>query len=215
MLISIISYFYKDIIEKYYKTTLDIISDSLFYKPLGASKLTYNPLKKFPKDVIVPTENDMNFRKNLVHGTVHDPGAAMLGGVAGHAGLFSNANDLAKVFQMYLNNGSYGGEQFIDSSVIADFTRTQFENEDNRRGAGFDKPSTTDYGPTCSCVSYSSFGHSGFTGTLVWADPDKEIVYIFLSNRVYPDAENKKLIRMNIRTDIMQVIYDALENNLQ
>ena len=208
-------YFYKDIIEKYAKTSLDVISDSLFYKPLGASRLTYNPLDKFSKDVIVPTENDMNFRKNLVHGTVHDPGAAMLGGVAGHAGLFSNANDLAKLFQMYLNNGKYGGERYIDSAIVADFTRTQFVDEDNRRGAGFDKPSTSDYGPTCSCVSYSSFGHSGFTGTLVWADPDKEIVYVFLSNRVYPDAENKKLIRMNIRTDIMQVIYDALENELQ
>jgi len=208
-------YFYKDIIEKISGTSLNVISDSLFYKPLGASKLTYKPLEKFSKDVIVPTENDMHFRKKLVHGTVHDPGAAMLGGVAGHAGLFSNANDLAKLFQMYLNNGSYGGERYIDSAVVADFTRIQFKEEDNRRGAGFDKPSETDYGPTCSCVSYSSFGHSGFTGTLVWADPEKEIVYIFLSNRVYPDAENKKLIRMNIRTDIMQVIYDAMENQLQ
>lgn len=208
-------YFYKDIIEKKSNTSLDVISDSLFYKPLGASTLTYNPLEKFSKDQIVPTENDMHFRKKLVHGTVHDPGAAMLGGVAGHAGLFSNANDLAKLFQMYLNNGEYGGERYIDSSIIADFTKVQFKEEDNRRGAGFDKPSSTEYGPTCSCVSYDSFGHSGFTGTLVWADPEKEIVYIFLSNRVYPDAENKKLIRMNIRTDIMQVIYDALENELQ
>lgn len=208
-------YFYKDIIEKITETPLDVISDSLFYKPLGASRLTYNPLNKFSKDVIVPTENDMNFRKKLVHGTVHDPGAAMLGGVAGHAGLFSNANDLAKLFQMYLNNGEYGGEKYIDSAIVSDFTRTQFEDEDNRRGAGFDKPSTTDYGPTCPCVSYSSFGHSGFTGTLVWADPEKDIVYIFLSNRVYPDAENKKLISMNIRTDIMQVIYDAMENQIQ
>lgn len=208
-------YFYKDIIEKYSQTTLDKVSDSLFYKPLGASTLTYKPLEKFSKDRIVPTENDMHFRRGLVHGTVHDPGAAMLGGVAGHAGLFSNANDLAKLFQMYLNNGKYGGERFIDSNIVAEFTKTQFKEEDNRRGAGFDKPSTTEYGPTCSCVSYDSFGHSGFTGTLVWADPDKEIVYVFLSNRVYPDADNKKLIRMNIRTDIMQVIYDSLQEELQ
>lgn len=208
-------YFYKDIIESETNTSLDKLSDSLFYKPLGASTLTYNPLKKFPKDRIVPTELDVNFRKKLIQGTVHDPGAAMLGGVAGHAGLFSNANDLAKMFQMYLNGGTYGGERFIDSSVVADFTRVQFEDEDNRRGAGFDKPSSTEYGPTCSCVSFESFGHSGFTGTLVWADPEKEIVYVFLSNRVYPDAENKKLIRMNIRTEIMQVIYDALDDQLQ
>lgn len=208
-------YFYKDIIEKYSNTTLDKVSDSLFYKPLGATTLTYKPLEKFSKDRIVPTENDMLYRRGLVHGTVHDPGAAMLGGVAGHAGLFSNANDLAKLFQMYLNNGEYGGERYLDSNVVSEFTKVQFKEEDNRRGAGFDKPSTTEYGPTCSCVSYDSFGHSGFTGTLVWADPDKEIVYVFLSNRVYPDADNKKLIRMNIRTDIMQVIYDSIHEELQ
>ena len=208
-------YFYKDIIEKHTGKTLDVLSDSLFYKPLGATTLTYNPLKKFNKSRIAPTENDMHFRKKLVHGTVHDPGAAMLGGVAGHAGLFSSANDLAKMFQMYLNNGEYGGERFIDSAVVADFTRTQFPNEENRRGAGFDKPSPDGHGPTCGCVSDQSFGHSGFTGTLVWADPDKEIVYVFLSNRVYPDAENKKIIRMNIRTDIQEVIYSAIAEEIQ
>lgn len=203
-------YFYKDIVEDKTGLKLDVISDSLFYKPLGATTLTYNPLNKFPKSRITPTENDMFFRKKLVHGTVHDPGAAMLGGVAGHAGLFSNANDLAKMFQMYLNGGEYGGEQFLSKEVINEFTKVQFPDEDNRRGAGFDKPSGDSKGPTCDCVSKESFGHSGFTGTLVWADPDKEIIYIFLSNRVYPDADNKKLIRMNIRTEIQEVIYHSI-----
>ncbi len=203
-------YFYKDIVEEKTGLKLDVISDSLFYKPLGATTLTYNPLNKFPKSRITPTENDMFFRKKLVHGTVHDPGAAMLGGVAGHAGLFSNANDLAKMFQMYLNGGEYGGEQFLSKEVINEFTKVQFPDEDNRRGAGFDKPSGDSKGPTCDCVSKESFGHSGFTGTLVWADPDKEIIYIFLSNRVYPDADNKKLIRMNIRTEIQEVIYHSI-----
>ncbi|MFL2582066.1 MAG: glycoside hydrolase family 3 N-terminal domain-containing protein [Flavobacteriales bacterium] len=205
-------YFYKDIIEKQTGTRLDYLSDSLFYKPLGASTLTYRPLEKFSKDKIAPTENDMFFRKKLVHGTVHDPGAAMLGGVAGHAGLFSNANDLAKMFAMYMNNGEYGGERYIDSAVVAEFTKVQFPEEENRRGAGFDKPSGDENGPTCECVSEKSFGHTGFTGTLAWADPEKEIIYIFLSNRVYPDAENKKLIRMNVRTHIQEAIYAAIED---
>lgn len=204
-------YFYKDIIEKVTNTRLDVLSDSLFYKPLGAKTMTYNPCMKYDIDNVVPTENDMFYRKCLVQGTVHDPGAAMMGGVAGHAGLFSNANDLAKMFQMYLNKGEYGGERYLDSNVIKSFTSVQFPEEDNRRGAGFDKPSKDEYGPTCTCVSDDSFGHSGFTGTLVWADPAKEIVYVFLSNRVYPDAENKKLIRMNVRTDIQEVIYHAIE----
>ena len=205
-------YFYKDIIEKQTGKGLDYLSDSLFYKPLGAGLLTFRPLEKFSKDKIAPTENDMFFRKKLVHGTVHDPGAAMLGGVGGHAGLFSNANDLAKMFAMYMNNGEYGGERYIDSAVVAEFTKVQFPEEENRRGAGFDKPSGDENGPTCDCVSGKSFGHSGFTGTLAWADPDKEIIYIFLSNRVYPDAENKKLIRMNVRTHIQEAIYAAIED---
>ena len=192
--------------------SLDVISDSLFYKPLGAATLTYNPLEKFSRDRITPTENDMHFRKKLVHGTVHDPGAAMLGGVAGHAGLFSNANDLAKMFQMYLNGGEYGGERYIEKHILDEFTKVQFPEEDNRRGAGFDKPTGESSGPTCQHVGMSSFGHSGFTGTIVWADPEKELLYIFLSNRVYPDAENKKLIRMNIRTDIQKAIYEAMDN---
>ena len=203
-------YFYRDIIEKYFGKSLDVVTDSLFYKPLGASRLTYNPLNKYSKDEIAPTENDMIFRKQLIHGYVHDQGASMNGGVAGHAGLFANANDLAKLFQMYINWGEYGGERFIKEDVLKEFVKCQFCEEDNRRAAGFDRRSTSNSGPTCNCVSWESFGHTGFTGTMAWADPNENIVYIFLSNRIYPDADNKKLIKMDIRTRIQQVVYDAL-----
>ncbi len=204
-------YFLKDIVEKYSHTTLNHYADSLFYQRLGASTMTFLPMQKFPLEEIVPTEIDSTFRKQIIHGVVNDPGAAMMGGVAGHAGLFSNSNDLAKMFQMYLNNGTYGGVKYLDSAVIADYTRCQFCDQHNRRGAGFDKPSGDNQGPTCLGISSKSYGHSGFTGTFAWADPDKQIVYIFLSNRTYPDATNTKLTKMNIRTRIQEVIYKSIE----
>jgi CubicO group peptidase (beta-lactamase class C family) len=147
---------------------------------------------------------------------VHDPGAAMMGGVAGHAGLFANANDLAKMMQMYLNEGTYGGKRYLESKTIELFTRKQ--KGVNRRGLGFDKPETdtTKSSPASHLVSPSSFGHSGFTGTLVWADPEAGIIYVFLSNRIHPDQYNKKLIRENYRTRIQDIIYNAIirsENN--
>lgn len=203
-------YFYKDIIEKYFGNSLDTITDSLFYKPLGAKTLTYNPRNKFDVGEIPPTENDMIFRKRLIHGDVHDQGASMMGGVGGHAGLFSSANDLAKLFQMYVNWGEYGGDRYISEATMKEFVKCQYCEEDNRRAAGFDRRSTASVGPTCNCVSFESFGHTGFTGTMAWADPNENIVYIFLSNRVYPDADNKKIMRMDIRTDIQGVIYESL-----
>lgn len=203
-------YFYKDIIEKYFDLPLDKVADSLFYSKLGASRLTYNPRNKYLATSVPPTENDMIFRKRLIHADVHDQGASMMGGVAGHAGLFSNANDLAKMFQMYINWGEYGGERLLEEDVIKEFVKCQYCEEDNRRGAGFDRRSTASVGPTCNCVSWESFGHTGFTGTMAWADPDEDIVYIFLSNRIYPDADNKKLMKMDIRTNIQKVIYESL-----
>jgi CubicO group peptidase (beta-lactamase class C family) len=133
----------------------------------------------------------------------------MFGGVGAHAGLFSNANDLAKLMRMFLNNGVYADQRFLSKNVIQRFTDCQFCELDNRRGAGFDKPALEhqEGGPTCKCVSKLSFGHSGFTGTLAWADPETQIIYIFLSNRIYPDASNKKLLEMNVRTDIMDLIF--------
>jgi len=206
-------YLLQSIIESYFQTTLDSVAYQNFYAPLGATTLGYRPLKRFPPERITPTENDLIFRKQLIHGYVHDQGAAMLGGVAGHAGLFSNSNDLAKLMQMYLQYGYYGGQQFIDSSIVAEFTRCQFCESDNRRGIGFDKPVVDGRGgPTCNCVSLVSFGHSGFTGTLAWVDPEQEIVYIFLSNRIHPDAENRKLISTDVRTRIQEVIYNSLNS---
>ena len=182
------------------------------YAPMGASSLGFLPLSRFPKERIVPTENDLFYRRQLIHGHVHDPGAAMLGGIAGHAGLFSCANDLAKMMQMYLNNGWYGEDRFIDSSTLAIYTSCYNCEGENRRGLGFDRPITDeeDAGPACNDASPSSYGHSGFTGTLAWVDPDFDLVYIFLSNRVHPNQSNTRLIDDNIRTRIQQVVYDAI-----
>lgn len=205
-------YFMQRIIERLAAKPMDLYLDSVYYQPLGLTTMGYRPLDRFPKERITPTEYDRNFRGQLIQGYVHDPGAAMLGGVGGHAGLFSNANDLGILMQMYLNGGSYGGTQFFAPEVIADFTQCQFCENDNRRGAGFDKPLTDgSAGPSCGCTDLEAFGHQGFTGTVTWADPNEDVVYVFLSNRVYPNANNRKLLELDIRTDIQQVFYDAIE----
>jgi CubicO group peptidase (beta-lactamase class C family) len=126
--------------------------------------------------------------------------------------LFSNANDLAKLMQMYLNGGVYAGDRFIEQNTLKEFTSCQYCRKDNRRGIGFDKPVIDDSpGPTCKQASLSSFGHSGFTGTLVWADPEHDLIYVFLSNRIHPSAENFSLVKQNIRTRIQEVIYKSIE----
>lgn len=182
------------------------------YTQLGMNTAGYLPRNRFSLDRIPPTENDTIFRKQLIHGDVHDPGSAMMGGVGGHAGVFSNANDLGKIMQMYLNKGSYGGEQYIKDTTLNEFTKCQFcaDSLGNRRAAGFDKPIMTGGGPTCNGISTLSFGHSGFTGAIVWADPVENVVYVFLSNRVHPNTEPNKLLKLNIRTNIQQVVYDAI-----
>ncbi|NNC82287.1 MAG: serine hydrolase [Flavobacteriales bacterium] len=206
-------YFMKAIIEEKADMSLDEYVQQEFYGPMDLNSMGYLPLKRFDKDHIVPTEYDLYYRMQLLQGHVHDMGAAMQGGVGGHAGLFSNAEDLAAMMQMFLNGGTYGGQRLLNDSLINEFTRCQYctgDREENRRGIVFDKPNRHgDEGPTCDCVSFESFGHSGFTGTLSWADPEEDMVYIFLSNRVYPYMKNKKLITMNIRTKIMEVIYEA------
>jgi beta-glucosidase-like glycosyl hydrolase/CubicO group peptidase (beta-lactamase class C family) len=204
-------YFYQRIIENQFGKSLDEVADSLIWSRLGATSTMYNPLSKgIPINRIVPTEKDNSFRMQTIQGTVHDQGAAMMGGVAGHAGLFSNANDLAKYFQMLLNGGTYGGVRFFDQSTIELFTSKAFNG--NRRALAFDKPAPNGDGPTCAGVSERSFGHTGFTGTIAWADPDNDIIFIFLSNRTYPNAENKLLINQNIRPRIQEVIYKAIKN---
>ena len=183
-----------------------------FYAPLGAETLGFLPLNRFPRERIVPTENDLFFRRQLLQGHVHDMGAAMLGGIAGQAGLFGNANDVAKMMQMYLNGGWYGETRYIDSATLVTYTSCYNCENDNRRGLGFDRPVTDepDAGPACNDASPLSYGHSGFTGTLVWADPAHGLVYVFLSNRIHPNQGNTKLIDENVRTRIQQVVYDAM-----
>ena len=204
-------YYLKDLVESHYRSNLNSLTRKDFYNSLGLSTMTYNPWQKVPKNRIVPTENDTIFRKQIIDGYVHDPGAAMLGGVAGHAGLFSNANDVAVIMQMLLNKGTYGGEKYFNESTVDKFTAKY--NTKSRRGLGFDKPDVNPKNsPTCAAASLSTFGHTGFTGTTTWADPDNGIVYVFLSNRIHPSAENKKLVELNIRTDIQQVIYDSMKH---
>lgn len=204
-------YLLKEIFEQTSNQTLDQWLYANVYQKIGANTLSFNPLTKFDRHRIAPTEWDQSFRNQLIQGYVHDQGAAMLGGVAGHAGLFGNAVDLARMMLLYTNGGIYANHQIFDSLMIKEFIRCQYCAEGNRRGIGFDKPQLSGQGPTCGCLSFESFGHTGFTGTLAWADPEEKIVYIFLSNRVHPDATNEKLLRGAYRTRIQQVIYDALK----
>lgn len=203
-------YLLKKYLEEFYGTPLDRLVQRNFYESLGANYTTYNPLEKFDEAMIPPTEEDYIFRMQKVQGYVHDQGAAMLGGVCGHAGLFSNANDVAKIMQMYLWKGFYGGKRYMQPATVDAFNTCYYCEKDVRRGVGFDKPQLGDVGPTCGCVSMTSFGHSGFTGTFTWADPEEEIVYVFLSNRTYPSAENRKLIGSDLRSKIQEVIYSSI-----
>lgn len=185
-----------------------------FYSPLGATTVTFKPGLKFPMNGIVPTENDYLFRRQPVHGTVHDENAAMMRGVSGHAGLFGNANDLAKLMQMYLDMGTYGGDRYIEEATLRKFSKTQFPENGNRRALGFDKPNLQYLGVnnnTAEGAGPNSFGHTGFTGTFAWMDPDTGLLYIFLSNRVTPTRDNTRLYQLNTRTQIQQVMYDALQ----
>ncbi len=204
-------YILKELLEKKYKKPLNKLVDENFYQSLGADRMTYLPLNKFSKSEIVPTEKDAYYRNQLVHGYVHDMGAAMLGGVGGHAGLFANANDVAKIMQMYLQKGTYGGKKYLDSETLDKFNKRYYADKKVRRGLGFDKPQIRpEEKPTCGCVSDQSFGHSGFTGTYTWADPESGIVYVFLSNRVYPTMRNRGLVKSNMRTKIQEDIQNAI-----
>ncbi|MCB9034254.1 MAG: serine hydrolase [Chitinophagales bacterium] len=203
-------YLMKDIVEYQLKDSLQNLAKQFLFSPMGMNHTLYNPKwNGVDLNTIVPTEQEQGFRNELIHGTVHDMGAALTNGIGGHAGLFSNTNDLAKYMQMLLNGGIYGGTRYLKTSTINTFTSKQ--ESGNRRGLGFDKPTGTNSGPTCASASSVSFGHSGFTGCLVWADPKYDLIYVFLSNRIYPTAENKKLISYDIRTKIQQVIYDAIQ----
>ena len=203
-------YTYPTLFEKLTGTEWDTYLKKT-YKAIGANSLTYNPLRFYSKAQIVPSEYDSFFRKSLIHGRVHDEGAAMLNGISGHAGLFGNANDLMKLMQMYLQKGSYGGTQFIKPEVLDNATKYQFPELKNRRGIAFDKldfDKKISNGPRSA--SDASFGHSGFTGTFTWIDPKYNLVYVFLSNRVYPTRDNGKIGTLNIRTEVGEAIYRSL-----
>ncbi len=204
-------YLMKKYLENHYNSSLDYLSQEHFYKLLGANRTGYLPREKFEIDQIIPSEIDTVWRKQTVQGFVHDEGAAMLGGIGGHAGLFSNANGVAKIMQMYLNGGYYGGKRYFQEKTISKFNTCNYCGEDVRRGVGFDKPQLKGIGPTCGCVSLKSFGHSGFTGTYTWANPETGILYVFLSNRVFPHRSNRKLITENIRTEIQRAINEAID----
>jgi beta-glucosidase-like glycosyl hydrolase/CubicO group peptidase (beta-lactamase class C family) len=186
------------------------------YHALGANSLTYNPLLVHDRSKIVPTEQDNLFRKTLIYGRVHDEGAGMLNGISGHAGLFGNANDLMKLMQMYSQNGSYGGRQFIKPEVIKEVTRYQFDPKENRRAIAFDKlhpDNSIANGP--QGASPESYGHSGYTGTFTWVDPATNSVYVFLSNRVYPTRDNNKISSMNIRTEVGNQLYRTIKEGVR
>lgn len=202
-------YIMQHLAEKLIGQPMEEFLQKNIYQPIGASTLGYLPLRKFPATQIAPTENDTLFRKSLLVGYVHDQGAAMHGGIAGHAGLFSNASDLAKLGQMWLNGGSYGGVKIFKPETLNLFTAKQYE--DSRRGLGWDKPTLSDWNsPTSKYTSSRTFGHTGFTGTCIWVDPEFNLVYVFLSNRVNPDMNNTKILNANIRPRIQEVIYQSI-----
>lgn len=201
----------KEYLEKETGKALDVLVDEQYYKSLGMYRTTYNPLQKFDISEIVPTEDDKYYRNQVLQGYVHDQAAAMQGGVAGHAGIFSNSLDVVKMMQLYLQKGNYGGKQYFSEKTFDRFNSLYYDLKKNRRGLGFDKPTGNDKGTTCDCVSMESFGHTGFTGTMAWADPKTETIFVFLSNRTFPDSNAPNLLsKENIRAKIQEVISKAI-----
>ena len=194
--------------------TLDKYVDKYLYKPMGLTSTGFLPREKFDTNLVAPTEFEKQFRMQHLHADVHDPGSAMFGEVAGHAGLFSDADNLAVIMQMLLNKGTFKGKRYIKASTISLFSA--YHSPFSRRGYGFDKPekdnATRKEPYPAKSVSPLTIGHTGYTGTAVWADPKYKIVFIFLSNRVNPDGgDNLKLLHMNVRGKIQEAIYDAMK----
>ena len=205
----------KMMVENQMKQPMDQLLHNDFYSRLGARHTTYTPLKVMDTLQIVPTENDQFVRRQLIRGYVHDEAAAFQGGVSGNAGLFSNANDLAKVLQLFLNQGKYGNEQYLSPETCRLFT--QSKSPTSRRGLGFDKPAVGSHkGSPCSSLTPPSvYGHTGFTGTCFWVDPTNQLLYIFLCNRVNPSRANSKLSALDIRTRIQDAIYKSIDRKSQ
>ncbi len=204
--------FLAKIVEAVSGESLDAYVTKNFYRPLGLTSTFFKPMEHIKRESIAPTESEPVFRQQLLRGYVHDPGAAMFGGVAGHAGLFSDAYGMAVLMQLLLNGGEFNGHRYLQAKTISLFTA--YQSAGSRRGLGFDKPGKDNYKRTdpypAASASPAAFGHSGFTGTCVWADPACNLVYVFLSNRVTPDATNNKLVKMNVRTNILEAFYKAL-----
>ena len=202
--------FMQYILEEKYNTSLENLFIERVSKPLNLQSTFYLPLKYRDESEIVPSEIDTYFRQNKLTGYVHDMTASIKGGVSGHAGLFSNAFDVAKIMQMFLQKGEYSGVNFFSNQTFDKFNKTYFKDEGNRRAVGFDKPKPQGGGMTFEGISENSFGHSGFTGTFTWADPETEIIFVFLSNRTFPSMDNRKLIEQNIRTRMQKLLYESI-----
>lgn len=190
--------------------------ESTFYKPMGLKNIGYRPLARFPKNAIAPTEFDRDFRQQLLQGDVHDQGAAMMGGVSGHAGLFGNAWEVAQLMQLFLNGGMWNDQQLLKPETVNYFSKAHFAATNNRRGIGFDKPPLSKNEKNramAESASARSYGHTGFTGTFAWADPENGLVVVFLSNRVYPDTKTNQLAKLGIRPRIHEIFYQALNNS--
>jgi CubicO group peptidase (beta-lactamase class C family) len=203
-------YFLQKVVEAVSGQPLEQYVSEQFYKPLGLKYTTYNPWKKGWKKQCAPTENDQYFRFQTIQGYVHDPGTAMLGGVAGHAGIFSNSREVALILQMLINGGEYRGKRYLKKETLKTFTG--FRSSISRRAYGFDKPEKArgDGGPASDLCSKTTFGHQGFTGTCAWADPETGITFVFLSNRVYPSADNNLINSLKVRFKAQTYIYEAL-----
>ncbi len=195
------------VVETQSRMPLDHFVAQRFFRPLGLRRTTFRPQQKRTLEEIIPTQHDHRWRKQLVHGFVHDETAAIFGGVAGHAGLFSTAEELTVLFQMLLNGGAYGGRRYLQPETIQLFTSRQGDH----RGLGFDKPSSRYYKAMAADAPAATFGHTGFTGACAWVDPDNGLIYVFLSNRIHPDVKNRQLFRNKVRERIHQVVYDALD----
>lgn len=206
-------YLVPEIVQRLTRMPFETYLQEMFFQPMGLSTLTFNPMEKFALDRIVPTEIDSFFRYEPIHGRVHDEGAILMRGVSGNAGLFGAVEDVATLWQMLLDNGRLNDEQYLTPATVDHFTSCQYSNKGNRRGLGFDKP-LLEYDSLISSVaksaSFESYGHTGYTGTLVWADPANDLLFVFLSNRVYPSRESKAIYQLNVRPDIHQALYDYL-----
>ncbi len=195
--------------------SFDVYLNENFYQPMGANSLGFNPLDRFPLSQIVPTEIDTFFREVPIHGYVHDEGAIMMRGVSGNAGLFSNAADVGKIWTMLLNRGNYKGEVYLKQQTVDLFTTVQYPNNNNRRGLGFDMPTLSNESDRSNVsirASARSYGHSGYTGPLIWADPDHDLVFVFLSNRVFPTRKQTMIYELRIRPMIQDYVYELIEN---